>query len=152
LIKKADETLQNHDRLAVAFLLTRQLCPGPGKAAPPKPVAPAAKKAYALADVTAQKWTGDLDGMIQRRLIRVLVAYSKTHYFVDKATQRGLTYDFGRLFEDDLNKKLKKKHVRIHVIFVPVSRDELIPALLEGRGDFAAANLTHTPERLKKVV
>jgi len=46
--------------------------------------------------------------MIQRRVIRILVTYSKTHYFVDKATQRGLSYDFGRLFEDDLNKKLKK--------------------------------------------
>ena len=84
-------------------------------------------------------------------MIRVLVTYSKTHYFVDKGTQRGLIYDSFRLFEDDLNKKLKKKHVRIHVIFVPVSRDELIPALLEGRGDIAAANLTITPERLKQV-
>jgi membrane-bound lytic murein transglycosylase MltF len=110
-----------------------------------------AKKAYALPDVTAQKWTGDLDGMIQRRIIRVLVTYSKTHYFVDKGTQRGLTYEFGRMFEDDLNKNLKKKHLRVHVLFIPVARDELIPALLQGRGDMAAANLTITPERLKQV-
>jgi len=115
------------------------------------PAAPPAKKPYALADFTQQKFTGDLDGMIQRRLIRVLVTYSKTHYFVDKGTQRGLAYDFGRLFEDSLNKKLQRKHVRIHVVFVPVARDELIPALLEGRGDLAAANLTITPERLKHV-
>jgi membrane-bound lytic murein transglycosylase MltF len=122
------------------------------KAAPAaKAMSPPAKKAYALADVTAQKWTGDLDGMIQRRLIRVLVTYSKTHYFVDKGTQRGLTYEFGRMFDDYLNKKLKKKHLRIHVIFIPVSRHELIPALLEGRGDIAAANLTITPQRLKQV-
>ena len=71
--------------------------------------------------------------MIQRRYIRVLVTYSKTHYFVDRATQRGLTYDFGRMFEEDLNKKLKKKHIRIHLLFVPVARDELIPALLGTR-------------------
>jgi membrane-bound lytic murein transglycosylase MltF len=89
--------------------------------------------------------------MIERRLIRVLVTYSKTHYFVDQGTQRGLTYDLGRMFEDDLNKKLKKKHVRVHVVFVPVARDELIPALLEGRGDIAAANLTITPDRMKQV-
>jgi len=113
--------------------------------------APAAdKKPYALEDVTQRKFTGDLDGMIKRRLIRILVCYSKTHYFVDRATQRGLTYEFGRLLEDSLNKKLKNKHVRVHVVFVPVGRDEIMPALLEGRGDMAAANLTITPERLKK--
>jgi membrane-bound lytic murein transglycosylase MltF len=118
---------------------------------PTKPAAPPAKKTQPLADVTKQKVTGDLDEMIQKRLIRVLVTYSKTHYFVDRGTQRGLTYDFGRMFEDDLNKKLQKKHVRIHVVFIPVARDALIPALLEGRGDIAAANLTITPERLKQV-
>jgi len=116
-----------------------------------KPPSPPDKKPYALADLTQLKFTGDLDGMIQRRYVRVLVTYSKTHYFVDRATQRGLVYDFGRLFEDSLNKKLKKKHIRIHLLFVPVARDELIPALLEGRGDIAAANLTITPERLKLV-
>jgi membrane-bound lytic murein transglycosylase MltF len=146
--------------LAVALLLSSTaFAQAPGKAAATtdkaasagSAAAPPAKKAYVLADVTAQKWTGDLDGMIQRRLIRVLVTYSKTHYFVDKGTQRGLTYEFGRMFEDDLNKKLKKKHLRVHVVFVPVARDELIPALLQGRGDLAAANLTITPERLKQV-
>ena len=38
-------------------------------------------------------WTGDLDGMIARRVIRVLTVYSKTFYFVDKGIQRGATYD-----------------------------------------------------------
>ena len=109
------------------------------------------KKPYALADLTQLKFTSDLGDMIQRRYIRVLVTYSKTHYFVDRGTQRGLTYEFGRMFEKDINKKLEKKHIRIHVLFVPVARDELIQALLEGRGDLAAANLTITPERLKQV-
>ena len=31
-----------------------------------------------------KKWTGDLDGMIERRFIRVLTTYSKTMFFVDK--------------------------------------------------------------------
>jgi membrane-bound lytic murein transglycosylase MltF len=79
------------------------------------------------------------------------VTYSKTHYFVDNGTQRGLTYDMGQLFEDSVNKKLKKKHVRVHVVFIPVAQDELVPALVEGRGDMAVANLTITPERLKQV-
>jgi membrane-bound lytic murein transglycosylase MltF len=118
---------------------------------PPKPSQPKAQSTYSLPDATAVKWTGDLDSMIKRRRIRVLVTYSKTNYFVDRGTQRGLTYDSFRLFEDDLNKKLKNKSIRVHVVFVPVSRDSLIPALLEGRGDIAAANLTVTPERLQRV-
>jgi len=35
----------------------------------------------------------------------------------------------------------------VHVVFIPVARDQLIPGLLSGRGDIAAASLTITPER-----
>ena len=34
---------------------------------------------------------------------------------------------------------------------MPVGRDELLPALVAGRGDIAAANLTITPERQRMV-
>jgi membrane-bound lytic murein transglycosylase MltF len=100
-------------------------------------------------------WTGDLDGMIQRRFIRVLTTYSKTFYFADKGTQHGITYDMFRLFEEDLNKKLakekKRKHLKVQVVFIPVGRDQLLQALAAGKGDIAAANLTITPERQKLV-
>ncbi|RLJ65150.1 lytic transglycosylase F [Sulfurisoma sediminicola] len=98
---------------------------------------------------------GDLDKMIERQTIRVLTSYNKTHYFIDKGIQRGLTYDAFRLFEDDLNKQLakarKQKHLKVRVLFIPVSRDQLLPALAAGKGDIAAANLTVTPERQKLV-
>jgi len=55
------------------------------------------------------------------------------------------------LLETELNKKFKTKKMRVHVLYVPVARDQIIPALLEGRGDVAMANLTITPERLKQV-
>jgi membrane-bound lytic murein transglycosylase MltF len=99
-----------------------------------------------------QPWTGDLDGMIARRYIRVLVPYSRTLYFVDLGgTQRGMSYDFMRAFEDDFNNKLGRGDLRIHVVFIPVSRAHLLPLLLAGEGDVAAANLTITPERSKIV-
>ncbi|MCU0593413.1 MAG: lytic transglycosylase F, partial [Desulfobacterales bacterium] len=60
---------------------------------------------------------------------------------------RGVGYEAFRKFEEDLNKKLKAKHIRVNVVFIPVSRDELLPALVEGRGDIAAANLTITEAR-----
>jgi len=92
-------------------------------------------------------WKGDLDGMVKRRMIRVLTPYSKTHYFIDQGVQRGVTYDALKQFEDELNTKLKTGNLRVHVVFVPTSRDKLQAALLEGRGDIAAANITVTPER-----
>ena len=98
-----------------------------------------------------EKWIGDLDGMIKRRIVRVLVPYSKTYYFVDRAVQRGLSYDVTRLLEVDLNKKLKTGHMRLSVVCIPVNRGQMIPGLLEGQGDIAMGNLTITPERLKHV-
>ena len=122
---------------------------GAAHAAAPSGGSPArAKMALAL---PSGKWTGDLDGMIKRRMIRVLVVYSKTFFFVDKGTQRGVAYEAFRKFEEDLNQKLKTRHLRVNVVFIPVARDELLPALVEGRGDVAAANLTVTEGREKLV-
>jgi membrane-bound lytic murein transglycosylase MltF len=96
-------------------------------------------------------WQGDLDGMVERRYIRMLVTFSKTNYFLDKAEQRGATYEAGKLFEAFLNERLKSKHIRVQVVFIPVGRDRIFEALAEGRGDIAAANLTITPERQRIV-
>ena len=102
-------------------------------------------------------WKGDLDGMIERRLIRVLTVYSKTFYFADKGVQLGATHDIFRLYEQDLNRqlekqgKLKQKHLQVRVMFIPVARGDLLQALAAGKGDIAAANLTITPERQKLV-
>ena len=99
-----------------------------------------------------QPWAGDLGGMIVRRYIRVLVPYSRTLYFVDLGgAQRGISYDFMRAFEDEFNSKLGRGDLRIHMVFIPVSRARLLPLLLAGQGDVAAANLTITPERRKIV-
>ncbi|WP_447577647.1 transglycosylase SLT domain-containing protein [Achromobacter kerstersii] len=97
-------------------------------------------------------WTGDLDGMIQRRQIRVLVPYNKTLYFLDQGgTQRGIIAEMMTAFDNDLNQQLKNKNVRVHVVFLPTSRERLIPDLLAGKGDIIAANLTVTEERQKQV-
>jgi membrane-bound lytic murein transglycosylase MltF len=118
--------------------------------APPAAPAPETPSEAAVAQLLAP-WTGDLDGMIERRYVRMLVTFSRTNYFLDKAEQRGITYEMGKLFEAFLNERLKSKQIRVHVAFIPVSRDRLLAALAEGRGDIAAANLTITPERLELV-
>ena len=94
---------------------------------------------------------GDFDEMVQLRTIRALVAYSKTFYFIDRGRQYGISYEALKEFEKFVNKKLKTKTLKIQVVFIPVSRDELIPSLLNGHGDIAAANLTITTQRQKQV-
>ena len=134
-----------------------------GPAATPEqsaPTMPAPEPADATLTIDLRKqgaaWTGDLDGMIERRVIRVLTVNSKTIYFVDKGVLRGTAVDYGRLFEEELNKKLaaekklKNKNLKVRVVFIPVQRDQLLPALAAGKGDIAAAGLTITPERRKQ--
>jgi membrane-bound lytic murein transglycosylase MltF len=98
-----------------------------------------------------QNWTGDFNQMAKRHRIRALVPYSKTFYFLDGADQRGLTYGLLKKFEKHLNHKLGKKSLRIQIVVIPTPRDQLIPGLVEGRGDIAAGNLTITGNRRKQV-
>jgi membrane-bound lytic murein transglycosylase MltF len=96
-------------------------------------------------------WTGDFDGMMERRTIRILTAYSRTVFFVDNGVPRGTAYDQGKLLEEAINTRRGRKALPVSVQFVPVSRDELVPWLLDGRGDIIMAHLTVTPERRKSV-
>jgi membrane-bound lytic murein transglycosylase MltF len=95
----------------------------------------------------APRLLGDLDGMLERRMVRALVACDHTHYFLDGPRQRGITYDSLRLFERHLNAKYRRGGVPISVVVIPVPRDELLPRLVDGYGDIAAGALTVTPER-----
>jgi membrane-bound lytic murein transglycosylase MltF len=96
-------------------------------------------------------FTDDFDSMVKRRAIRVAVTFNRTHYFIDKGEQRGLTYESLKLFEDDLNAGLKTGNLKVHVVIVPMSRDQLYPALASGKVDMVAAMVTVRPE-LEKLV
>lgn len=121
-------------------------------AVPARAQAPTAKGRTGLTlDPITTAWTGDFDGMLERRLVRILTVYSKTLYFVDRGTPRGTAYDQGKLLEDAINRAAGTGHLKVNVQFIPLSRDELIPALLAGRGDVIMAHLTVTPERLRDV-
>ena len=98
-----------------------------------------------------QEFTGDLDEMVKRRLIRAGVVYNRTQYFIDRGVQRGISYESLRLFEEQLNKRLKTGVLKVHVAVVPLGRDQLFPALAAGKVDLIAAALTITPDRKKLV-
>jgi membrane-bound lytic murein transglycosylase MltF len=95
----------------------------------------------------AERATRSYQDMLDVRLIRALVVRNKTGYFFDGVQQRGITYDLLKAFENKINEEMGTGNLPVYVSFIPVSRDDLIPALLEGRGDVAVANLTITPER-----
>jgi len=106
----------------------------------------------AVREVLLKPFTGDLDEMVKRRLVRIGVTYNRTFYFVDRGVQRGVAYDYGQLVEERLNKHLETRSAsKVHVFFMPLPRDLLLSALVDGKVDLVAAQLTVTPEREKFV-
>lgn len=103
-----------------------------------------------LADAL-RPWTGDLDGMVERSMIRVAIPYGLVTYFVDGADQTGLTYDRVVAFEQALKKRLAKPAANLSLIILPTNRARLMPMVVEGLAHLAAANLTVTEERAKLV-
>jgi membrane-bound lytic murein transglycosylase MltF len=94
----------------------------------------------------------DLDAMVKRRLVRIGVTFNRTFYFVDRGTPRGVAYDYGRLVEERLNKHFKTGRTKkVYVVMVPLPRDLLQSALVDGKVDMVVAQVTVRPE-LEKVV
>ncbi len=115
------------------------------------PAQPIAAESPALVAEMMEPFHGDFDAMVENRVIRVLVTFNKTNFFLDFGTQRGITADALREFEKYLNKELRLGRRPLQVAAIPVSRDQLIPFLEEGRGDIAIASLTITPDRARRV-
>jgi hypothetical protein len=80
-----------------------------------------------------QPFTGDLEEMVTRRLVRVGVAYNRTLYFVDQGAQRGIAYECDKLMADELNKRCKTGNLKVNFWFMPLPRDLLLPALVDGK-------------------
>ena len=152
----------------VGIAVTLAAC-GDNKPAAPVTQAPAAKPAAeaeaplppseletqlspAVRETILKPFTGDLDGMVERRLVRIGVTFNRTFYFIDKGVQRGVSYQYGQLVEERLNKHVKTgADNKVHVVFVPLPRAMLLPALVDGKVDLVAAQVTVTPD-LQKLI
>jgi membrane-bound lytic murein transglycosylase F len=97
----------------------------------------------ALTQHLSKTFTTDLDGIKQRGAIRVLTRNNAISYFLFKGEPYGFEYELAKMIAKDLKLRLE--------IVVPPSHELLIPWLNEGRGDFIAASMTHTPEREAEV-
>ena len=92
-----------------------------------------------LARINGEKWTGDLDGIAKRRILRILVAPSALGFYFNGTEMQGALYEYGRELEKDLNKKLKTGDLPIYVVYIPVARQEMISKLAAGYADIAGS-------------
>jgi len=108
-----------------------------------------ASKRVRQLEVEAKPWKGDFDQMLERRVIRVALPYSRSLYFIDKGHERGITAEMTRDFEQFLNKKyarqLGKRPLTIYL--TATTRDQLLQRVVNGTADIAAGNLTQTEKR-----
>lgn len=102
----------------------------------------------ALLEDALKPWVGDLDGMVERRMIRVAIPYGIATYFLDGANQKGITYDLALAFEKSLKKQLDLKDSELTMVVVPARRDEIFQMLIDGTADVVAGSLTITEERV----
>lgn len=98
-----------------------------------------------ILEVEREAWTGDLEGMQKRGVIRVLVSYSRTNFFIDEGRARGFEYELAKDYGKFVNHGAKRDS-RVQMVYVPMPFDELIPALRKGEGDMIAAGMSVTPE------
>ena len=92
-------------------------------------------------------WTGDLDGMVKRGFVRMGVAQEPVAFVYDGMQQRGISVEYAREFEKHLRQSLGPGAQTLTVALVPLVRDQMFDALVSGRVDFLAANLTITAAR-----
>lgn len=98
-----------------------------------------------------EPWHGDLDAMVERRVIRAVVPFGGYQFYYQDGLPRGASYDLLQRFEQHVNDKLDRGNVKVYVVAIPVRRDRLIWALQEGHADLIAADLTITEERSAQV-
>ena len=103
-----------------------------------------------IVEHASEPWIGDLDGMTKRGFLRILTVYNPVLFDFDADGQKGLVAELAQLLDKHLAEEIGRVRSPT-IVIVPVARDELIPALVEGRGDLVMGNLTITPERRKVI-
>jgi len=98
-------------------------------------------------EAVLKPFTGDADELVKRRVVRIGVAFNRTFYFVDRGKPRGIAYEYGQFMQERLNQHYRTGNSnKIHVIFLPLPREMLLPALIDGRVDLVAAQVPVTRE------
>lgn len=83
--------------------------------------------------------TDDLEGIRDRRVLRVITRNNAATYYLYRGELVGFEYELAQRFADELG-------VRLQMV-VADDHEDMIPMLKEGKGDMIAAFMTRTPER-----
>ncbi|WP_421783044.1 transporter substrate-binding domain-containing protein [Kiloniella litopenaei] len=110
-----------------------------------------ASAAPSLLIESGEGYVGDLDSLVEKRTIRVLVNYSPTNFFIVDGKPRGFEYDLMEEFRQSLKRQIPKDKWPIVFIYKPVAFGDLLPLLEAGYGDIAVGGLTITEERKEKI-
>ena len=110
-----------------------------------------ANESLTLTQELQKPFIGDLPEMKTRHVIRALVTYSQTNFFIVKGQPYGFEYDLLQAYAKWLNRDIKKGQLQTRLVFIPVPFDQLLKGLTSGAGDIAASGLTMTPERKERV-
>ena len=86
-----------------------------------------------LADLQTSHYTDDLDGLKQRKVLRVLLRNNAASYFLYRGELMGFQYEMAKQFA-------KQHRLRLEVV-VPDSHQEMMEWLVQGRADVASGFL-----------
>ena len=100
--------------------------------------------------LSAKTVTADLDGLVERRVLRILTVYGPGRYYLDEGP-KGVTAEYAKRLETVINEAFNTGNLKIFVVVIPVSRDRLFDELIEGRGDIVIAGTTITDARRASV-
>lgn len=97
--------------------------------------------------IISEPFFGDLPAIRERGILRALVSFSRTDFFLEGPRPRGVFVEMLDIYRAHLNEGRGSGQLPVAIKYVVVPFADLLPALLDGRGDIAVANLTLTPER-----
>ncbi len=102
-----------------------------------------ARFAQALTGHRRKQFTGDLADVRTRGVLRVLTRNNSTSYFLYQGVEAGFDYEIARWLAEEMG-------VRLEMVVAPTAR-ELVPWLLDGKGDLILAGLSTDAARSDRV-
>ena len=135
--------------MAAACSESPRAAPARGRptAAAPAEIAPGPDQPVNPLEKGGKPLAGDLDSIVGRGYIRILVAPSRAHFETVDGRHRGRAVDAGVALAQRLTEDAKRE---ITPVFIETREDQLIPSLLANKGD-VAANLLLTFTRDEQV-
>ncbi|WP_446011122.1 transglycosylase SLT domain-containing protein [Candidatus Electrothrix sp.] len=98
-----------------------------------------------------ETWLGDLDGILERGQLRVLLPFSRTFFIQDNEQNLGLSTEILTRYEQFLNDQVVLGDNKMELVFLPTPEDRLLEDLLTGKGDIVAAHIPVQPDQEKRV-